>query len=78
MPKDDDKLKDLKKSARDVLANMTPREAKVLRERFGIELSDNLSLEEIGQQFEVTRERITVIQEKALRKLRKIREEDEE
>jgi RNA polymerase primary sigma factor len=55
---------------RDVLDSLTPREAKVLRMRFGIEMSTDHTLEEVGKQFDVTRERIRQIEAKALRKLR--------
>ena len=55
---------------KDVLDSLKPREAKVLRMRFGVEMSTDHTLEEIGKQFDVTRERIRQIEEKALRKLR--------
>jgi RNA polymerase primary sigma factor len=55
---------------KDVLDSLTPREAKVLRMRFGIEMSADHTLEEVGKQFDVTRERIRQIEAKALRKLR--------
>ena len=55
---------------KDVLDSLTPREAKVLRMRFGIEMSSDHTLEEVGKQFDVTRERIRQIEAKALRKLR--------
>jgi RNA polymerase primary sigma factor len=55
---------------KEVLDSLTPREAKVLRMRFGIEMSTDHTLEEIGKQFDVTRERIRQIEAKALRKLR--------
>ncbi|CAH2782001.1 MAG: RNA polymerase sigma factor RpoD [uncultured Caballeronia sp.] len=55
---------------KDVLDSLTPREAKVLRMRFGIETSTDHTLEEVGKQFDVTRERIRQIEAKALRKLR--------
>jgi RNA polymerase primary sigma factor len=55
---------------REVLDSLTPREAKVLRMRFGIEMSTDHTLEEVGKQFDVTRERIRQIEAKALRKLR--------
>jgi len=55
---------------KDVLSTLTPREAKVLRMRFGIEMNTDYTLEEVGKQFEVTRERIRQIEAKALRKLR--------
>lgn len=55
---------------KDVLDSLTPREAKVLRMRFGIEMNTDHTLEEVGKQFDVTRERIRQIEAKALRKLR--------
>ena len=55
---------------KDVMDSLTPREAKVLRMRFGIEMSTDHTLEEVGKQFDVTRERIRQIEAKALRKLR--------
>jgi len=55
---------------KEVLDSLTPREAKVLRMRFGIEMSTDHTLEEVGKQFDVTRERIRQIEAKALRKLR--------
>ena len=55
---------------KEVLDSLTPREAKVLRMRFGIEMSTDQTLEEVGKQFDVTRERIRQIEAKALRKLR--------
>ncbi len=57
-------------SVRDVLGGLTPREAKVLRMRFGIDMNTDHTLEEVGKQFDVTRERIRQIEAKALRKLR--------
>ena len=62
-----DSLRDVTK---DILDTLTPREAKVLRMRFGIEMSTDHTLEEVGKQFDVTRERIRQIEAKALRKLR--------
>ncbi|MCV2531195.1 MAG: sigma-70 family RNA polymerase sigma factor, partial [Candidatus Lightella neohaematopini] len=53
-----------------VLSSLTDREAKVLRMRFGIDMSTDHTLEEVGKQFDVTRERIRQIEAKALRKLR--------
>ncbi|MDE0856818.1 MAG: sigma-70 family RNA polymerase sigma factor, partial [Nevskia sp.] len=53
-----------------ILASLTPREAKVLRMRFGIDMNTDHTLEEVGKQFDVTRERIRQIEAKALRKLR--------
>ena len=55
---------------KDILDSLTPREAKVLRMRFGIEMSTDHTLEEVGKQFDVTRERIRQIEAKALRKMR--------
>jgi len=60
----------LQETVNDVLAGLTPREAKVLRMRFGIDLVTDHTLEEVGKQFDVTRERIRQIEAKALRKLR--------
>ncbi|MBH9353107.1 RNA polymerase sigma factor RpoD [Pseudomonas aeruginosa] len=60
----------LKESTREVLAGLTAREAKVLRMRFGIDMNTAHTLEEVGKQFDVTRERIRQIEAKALRKLR--------
>jgi RNA polymerase primary sigma factor len=60
----------LREVTKDVLDSLTPREAKVLRMRFGIEMNTDHTLEEVGKQFDVTRERIRQIEAKALRKLR--------
>jgi RNA polymerase primary sigma factor len=60
----------LKETTHLVLAGLTPREAKVLRMRFGIDMNTDHTLEEVGKQFDVTRERIRQIEAKALRKLR--------
>ena len=60
----------LKESTVNILESLTPREAKVLRMRFGIHMNTDHTLEEVGKQFEVTRERIRQIEAKALRKLR--------
>ncbi|UJF19123.1 RNA polymerase sigma factor RpoD [Vibrio sp. SS-MA-C1-2] len=60
----------LRMATNDVLAGLTPREAKVLRMRFGIDMNTDHTLEEVGKQFDVTRERIRQIEAKALRKLR--------
>ncbi|MGB4344492.1 MAG: RNA polymerase sigma factor RpoD [Moraxellaceae bacterium] len=60
----------LREATREVLANLTAREAKVLRMRFGIDMNTDHTLEEVGKQFDVTRERIRQIEAKALRKLR--------
>ena len=60
----------LREVTKEVLDSLTPREAKVLRMRFGIEMNTDHTLEEVGKQFDVTRERIRQIEAKALRKLR--------
>jgi len=60
----------LREVTADVLESLTPREAKVLRMRFGIDMNTDHTLEEVGKQFDVTRERIRQIEAKALRKLR--------
>jgi RNA polymerase primary sigma factor len=60
----------LKDTTKEILDSLTPREAKVLRMRFGIEMNTDHTLEEVGKQFDVTRERIRQIEAKALRKLR--------
>ncbi len=60
----------LSEAVQEILATLTPREAKVLRMRFGIEMNTDHTLEEVGKQFDVTRERIRQIEAKALRKLR--------
>ncbi len=60
----------LKEATRKILSGLTPREAKVLRMRFGIDMNTDHTLEEVGKQFDVTRERIRQIEAKALRKLR--------
>ncbi len=60
----------LREATQEVLAGLTPREAKVLRMRFGIDMNTDHTLEEVGKQFDVTRERIRQIEAKALRKLR--------
>jgi RNA polymerase primary sigma factor len=60
----------LKEATRDVLSSLTAREAKVLRMRFGIDMNTDHTLEEVGRQFDVTRERIRQIEAKALRTLR--------
>ena len=63
-------MESLRETTHAVLAQLTPREAKVLRMRFGIDLNTDHTLEEVGKQFDVTRERIRQIEAKALRKLR--------
>ncbi|MBP9764109.1 MAG: RNA polymerase sigma factor RpoD [Gammaproteobacteria bacterium] len=63
-------MEGLREATRRILAGLTPREAKVLRMRFGIEMNTDHTLEEVGKQFDVTRERIRQIEAKALRKLR--------
>ena len=60
----------LKEATDLILSSLTPREAKVLRMRFGIDMNTDHTLEEVGKQFDVTRERIRQIEAKALRKLR--------
>jgi len=60
----------MREVVKEVLDSLTPREAKVLRMRFGVEMSTDQTLEEVGKQFDVTRERIRQIEAKALRKLR--------
>ncbi len=60
----------LREATYDILGGLTPREAKVLRMRFGIDMNTDHTLEEVGKQFDVTRERIRQIEAKALRKLR--------
>ena len=69
-PADSATAQGLRESTQNVLAGLTPREAKVLRMRFGIEMNTDHTLEEVGKQFDVTRERIRQIEAKALRKLR--------
>ncbi|QIB49922.1 RNA polymerase sigma factor RpoD [Pseudomonas sp. OIL-1] len=69
-PIDSATVESLKEATRDVLSGLTAREAKVLRMRFGIDMNTDHTLEEVGKQFDVTRERIRQIEAKALRKLR--------
>ena len=69
-PDDSALYANLRHATRDVLDSLTTREAKVLRMRFGIEMNTDHTLEEVGKQFDVTRERIRQIEAKALRKLR--------
>ncbi|MBX3674463.1 MAG: RNA polymerase sigma factor RpoD [Burkholderiales bacterium] len=69
-PSDSALYASLRDATKDVLDSLTPREAKVLRMRFGIEMNTDHTLEEVGKQFDVTRERIRQIEAKALRKLR--------
>jgi RNA polymerase primary sigma factor len=69
-PIDSATTESLRESTHSVLAGLTPREAKVLRMRFGIDMTTDHTLEEVGKQFDVTRERIRQIEAKALRKLR--------
>ena len=69
-PTDAAQYSSLRNVTKDVLDSLTPREAKVLRMRFGIEMNTDHTLEEVGKQFDVTRERIRQIEAKALRKLR--------
>jgi RNA polymerase primary sigma factor len=70
LPDDSATQEGLKETTRNVLSGLTPRESKVLRMRFGIEMNTDHTLEEVGKQFDVTRERIRQIEAKALRKLR--------
>ena len=70
LPLDEATSNNLTESTRDVLGSLTAREAKVLRMRFGIDMNTDHTLEEVGKQFDVTRERIRQIEAKALRKLR--------
>jgi RNA polymerase primary sigma factor len=70
MPSDSASFEGLRRTTREALEGLTPREAKVLRMRFGIDMNTDHTLEEVGKQFDVTRERIRQIEAKALRKLR--------
>ncbi|CAH0532470.1 RNA polymerase sigma factor RpoD [Vibrio stylophorae] len=70
LPVDAATASSLRMATHEVLAGLTPREAKVLRMRFGIDMNTDHTLEEVGKQFDVTRERIRQIEAKALRKLR--------
>jgi len=70
LPVDSATAENLKDATHEVLAGLTAREAKVLRMRFGIDMNTDHTLEEVGKQFDVTRERIRQIEAKALRKLR--------
>ncbi len=69
-PGDSATFEGLRESTQNILAGLTPREDKVLRMRFGIEMNTDHTLEQVGKQFGVTRERIRQIEAKALRKLR--------
>jgi RNA polymerase primary sigma factor len=69
-PIDSATIEGLREATKTVLSTLTPREAKVLRMRFGIDMNTDHTLEEVGKQFDVTRERIRQIEAKALRKLR--------
>jgi RNA polymerase primary sigma factor len=69
-PSDSAGFEGLRRTTREALEGLTPREAKVLRMRFGIDMNTDHTLEEVGKQFDVTRERIRQIEAKALRKLR--------
>ncbi|WP_255349501.1 RNA polymerase sigma factor RpoD [Thioalkalivibrio sp. ALM2T] len=69
-PSDSAAQESLTEATREILSTLTPREAKVLRMRFGIDMNTDHTLEEVGKQFDVTRERIRQIEAKALRKLR--------
>jgi RNA polymerase primary sigma factor len=70
LPADAAMYSSLREVTKEILDSLTPREAKVLRMRFGIEMNTDHTLEEVGKQFDVTRERIRQIEAKALRKLR--------
>ena len=70
LPLDSATVQSLRAATHEVLEGLTPREAKVLRMRFGIDMNTDHTLEEVGKQFDVTRERIRQIEAKALRKLR--------
>jgi RNA polymerase primary sigma factor len=76
-PNDSAGFEGLRRTTRDALEGLTPREAKVLRMRFGIDMNTDHTLEEVGKQFDVTRERIRQIEAKALRKLRHPSRSDE-
>ena len=65
-----DTVEGLREATQNMLGGLTSREAKVLRMRFGIDMNTDHTLEEVGKQFDVTRERIRQIEAKALRKLR--------
>lgn len=78
MSNDNGESENSKAKIEEILKNLTAREAKVLRDRFGIDLQNSANLEEIGKQFEVTRERIRQIEAKALRKLRKRMDDDDD
>ncbi len=69
-PDEEATMENLKQASAELLASLSPREAKVLRMRFGIDMNADHTLEEVGKQFDVTRERIRQIEAKALRKLR--------
>ena len=69
-PNDSAGFEGLRRTTLDALEGLTKREAKVLRMRFGIDMNTDHTLEEVGKQFDVTRERIRQIEAKALRKLR--------
>ncbi len=69
-PVDDATTESLQETTKEILGSLTAREAKVLRMRFGIDMNTDHTLEEVGKQFDVTRERIRQIEAKALRKLR--------
>jgi RNA polymerase primary sigma factor len=69
-PADSATIQGLREATTEILSGLTPREAKVLRMRFGIDMNTDHTLEEVGKQFDVTRERIRQIEAKALRKLR--------
>ncbi len=66
-----DHIKSLSDLTKEVLSHLTAREAKILRERFGVDLENIAELEAIGKQFDITRERIRELERKALKKLQK-------
>jgi len=76
-PADSAGFEGLRRATNEAMSGLTAREAKVLRMRFGIEMNSDHTLEEVGKQFDVTRERIRQIEAKALRKLRHPSRSDE-
>ena len=73
---DDENEKDLAKNIKELLASLTPREAKVLRERFGVDFKDDSDLKEIGNQFDITRVEILKLERKARTKFRQQRSQN--
>lgn len=78
MSNDSDDSEKSKAKIEEILKNLTAREAKVLRYRFGIDFKNSADLEEIGKQFDVTRERIRQIEAKVLKKLRNRKDDDDD